>query len=1243
MNDHTPTPDELHDSELTAYALGELEPGSDRFVAVEARLVEDEDARAFVKQTRAVADELARQFARGSAAGEGLAQDQREAVLAAASPRPTDHLVAGAIRPRPLFSRKALLAAGIVLAAGAAITSAVLLNDNSPADNPPVATDTPVAPTGPLEVIDRMNKPIDSDYSATPLRDALATLQQQTHTPIDIDWDALHQRGIDPDTPITFKADDAPAAAVLAMILQRAWKQSPHPDPIIWTVADTGLRVEPRSAAVERRLTASRDAIATSNPRITTSRAELFDLTPTLADVLPEVFVLKLTPMPVMTPVTQESVQAELDALIALNWEEPTEEQINLARGALWERKVALAHMAIQTGQLNAATRLSAEAALLSPGGDTAAQRQAEVQTRLTELEARFAEADPTEVEQFERNAEIQRRYQLAQRWKQVDDYRVALAELEGAQEIAPDSPEVRELRGSLINEVAGSEGFETSLALGSIESNHFGVDRLSAYDGRYDKLQRRDGEGLIPGPQPTPTEEPIRSLGIASERLASTDAAKPSDSEYRYNIRGLDAAQPQAQPAARPGNDFGWQYNRTAGDFAGRPAVELDEKHGRDFRQAPSFDLNDALSNPNSGGTNQGGRGGGQGGLFGDDESDARDADELFEHAAQVNRGRPLALPDIEGLNLDDIRLPDPVTPGDIYAIVHDNPFHMVFEQQLSTFSVDVDTAGYSITRRQLLQYGSLPQPEHVRIEEMINYFDYTYEAPQVDARKLADGVVTQATIDQLEAADPDFAPFATHTEVTDCPWAEGHKLVRVGIKGEVAMEDRPQSHLTFLIDVSGSMNRPDKLGLVQQSLKLLLDQLNPDDKVSLVVYAGASGLVLEPTAVADRNKIVDAIDNLRAGGGTAGAAGIQLAYQIAKDHFVDGGVNRVILCTDGDFNVGISDTDDLVALVKDKANPVAGEDGVKRGVYLSAMGFGMGNLNDQMMELITNAGNGNYAYIDSLQEATKVMYDQAGATLVTIAKDVKIQVDFDPAQVLSYRLIGYENRILKTEDFEDDKVDAGDIGAGHTVTALYEVVPFDANWQDNNDGPAVHNRVKQLKDAIAMNGTLLQTTQLTEEQQLKLVAATGLLQQELKQATALSQRLAMNAPGRTNGVKRGPERVGQAEPMLVVNLRYKPVDAPAEDGTSRLIEHPVGAEAIPFDQASEDMRFATSVAGLGMALRKSPHFAGGSYGWIIDTAKAAATHDPHGYRAQFITLAEKARELSGDVSSEPADEAGK
>jgi Ca-activated chloride channel family protein len=356
----------------------------------------------------------------------------------------------------------------------------------------------------------------------------------------------------------------------------------------------------------------------------------------------------------------------------------------------------------------------------------------------------------------------------------------------------------------------------------------------------------------------------------------------------------------------------------------------------------------------------------------------------------------------------------PSPQFNTETYDRIDDHPFRLVTQDPLSTFSIDVDTASYSNVRR-FLNDGTLPPPDAVRIEELINYFRFDYARSARDITK--------------------DAPFSVTTELAPCPWNPRHRLALVGLQARPLDTDHiPRRNLVFLLDVSGSMASPDKLPLVRTAMRMLVDTLTAQDRIAIVVYAGASGVVLPSTSGAHKDAIHQAIARLEAGGSTNGASGITLAYQVAQEHFVTGGINRVILATDGDFNVGVTNQGELTRLIEEKR---AG------GVFLSVLGVGTGNVKDSTMEKLADKGNGNYAYLDSLHEARKVLVGEGGATLVTVAKDVKIQVEFNPSNVAAYRLIGYENRALRNEDFNDDRKDAGEIGAGHTVTALYEIVP--------------------------------------------------------------------------------------------------------------------------------------------------------------------------------------------------------
>ncbi len=360
----------------------------------------------------------------------------------------------------------------------------------------------------------------------------------------------------------------------------------------------------------------------------------------------------------------------------------------------------------------------------------------------------------------------------------------------------------------------------------------------------------------------------------------------------------------------------------------------------------------------------------------------------------------------------LNEMAFPTFPTDSEEYQYFVNNIFHDPINVPLSTFSIDVDTASYSNLRRFIMN-GQLPPKDAVRIEEMINYFTYDYPQPTGDI------------------------PFSITTEIAVCPWNSDNYLAMIGLQGEkFDLQETPPNNLVFLLDVSGSMNSPDKLPLLKSGFKLLVQELREEDRVSIVVYAGAAGVVLEPTSGDNKDQILTALEDLQAGGSTAGGAGIQLAYDLAKENFLENGNNRVILATDGDFNVGVSDERGLTELIEQKR---------EEGIFLSVLGFGTGNIKDSKMEILADKGNGNYAYIDSLLEAKKVLVSEMGSTLLTIAKDVKIQVEFNPGKVKAYKLIGYENRVMNNEDFADDRKDAGELGAGHTVTAFYEIIPAD------------------------------------------------------------------------------------------------------------------------------------------------------------------------------------------------------
>lgn len=478
----------------------------------------------------------------------------------------------------------------------------------------------------------------------------------------------------------------------------------------------------------------------------------------------------------------------------------------------------------------------------------------------------------------------------------------------------------------------------------------------------------------------------------------------------------------------------------------------------------------------------------------------------------------------------------------GESYTRIIENELKDVAREPLSTLSIDVDTASYANVRR-FLNQNMIPPPDAVRIEELVNYFPTAEEGPAHDAKE----------------------PFGVRIELAPCPWQPVHRLARIAIKGREMDKNRKPSNLVFLVDVSGSMNEPAKLPLVQQSLRMLTSQLGEGDHVTIVVYAGSSGVVLPPTSGEKKADILAAIDRLSAGGSTHGSAGIKRAYEQAVAGFIKGGVNRVILCTDGDFNVGVSSPEELEKLIKNKA---------KTGVFLSVLGFGSGNLQDRTMETLADKGNGNYAYIDSLSEARKVLVEQMGSTLETIAKDVKIQVEFNPAAVRSYRLIGYENRLLAKEDFNDDTKDAGEIGAGHSVVALYEIVP--ANLPPGTEPRPAVDQLKYQAQAPAIS-----PAQLAE--------------------------------------------AAKSGEMMTVKLRYK---APDSD-LSKLIEVPTKDEGKTLTASSDEFKFSAAVAGFGLLLRDSAYQGNLSWETVRRLALDGKGADKLGYRGEFLQLIDKARGL--------------
>lgn len=474
-------------------------------------------------------------------------------------------------------------------------------------------------------------------------------------------------------------------------------------------------------------------------------------------------------------------------------------------------------------------------------------------------------------------------------------------------------------------------------------------------------------------------------------------------------------------------------------------------------------------------------------------------------------------------------------------YARFDENPFMPAEFEPLSTFSIDVDTASYSNVRR-FLTSGQVPPRDAVRIEELINYFQYDDPHPRGDE------------------------PFATRAELATCPWNERHLLLRIGLKGRpIDFASRQPGDYVFLIDTSGSMQSPDKLPLVKHALLRLSERLGAQDRIAIVAYAGSAGLVLPPTPGNARAAIRDALEQLEAGGSTAGGAGIQLAYAVAQGQFLRGGINRVILATDGDFNVGVSSEGELTRLVEERA---------KSGVFLTVLGFGTGNLKDSALEALADHGNGNYAYIDNKLEAERALVAQAGGTLITVAKDVKIQVEFNPARVEGYRLIGYENRRLNAVDFNDDQKDAGEIGAGISVTALYELIPAGSG--------ELTGTIDRLRYSRTPTASVTQPS-------------------------------------------------GHSGEWALVKLRYKQPDA----DVSHLLELPVAGDPTRFDAASTDLRFSSAVAAFGMRLRHSPHVGSIDYPQIAQIASTALGVVGASERAGLIPLVEQAGRLDRSAAT--------
>ncbi len=507
--------------------------------------------------------------------------------------------------------------------------------------------------------------------------------------------------------------------------------------------------------------------------------------------------------------------------------------------------------------------------------------------------------------------------------------------------------------------------------------------------------------------------------------------------------------------------------------------------------------------------------------------------------------------------------RSPQPESNQARYTKFVENQYQLVSRQPLSTFSIDVDTASYAKCRQLLMEAGQIPPAAAVRLEEFINYFDYNYPVPEADD------------------------PFATHLAVAQCPWKPEHKLVRVALQTKKPdLKERAPANVVFLIDVSGSMSPANKLPLVKDAMRMMIEQLSEKDRVAMVVYAGAAGCVLEGTSGADQKTILAALDRLQAGGSTNGGQGIELAYQLARDQFIPGGNNRVILCTDGDFNVGVTSTDDLVDLVAKNA---------KSKIFLTVLGFGMDNTNDQMMKKISNRGNGVYGFVDSWREAKRQMVDQLAGNLITVAKDVKIQVEFNPEFVKAYRLLGYENRMLAARDFNDDTKDAGEIGAGHRVTALYEVVPAGSA---NGVEPEVDDLLFQPKKDKLDKQSDIGNSQTAQEQA---------------------------SPSKEDDSDVDAKALTGA--MMAVKLRYK---QPEGDVSKKLV-FPLANQDARFQDADRDFRWAASMAQFGMLLRNS-RFAGNStWSGLVEQAKEAAGGQADLQRAEALQMIHRASQLQG------------
>ena len=695
-------------------------------------------------------------------------------------------------------------------------------------------------------------------------------------------------------------------------------------------------------------------------------------------------------------------------------------------------------------------------------------------------------------------------------------------------------------------------------------ETSRFRMNELADAPAVPREIARREseverGEAVTGAPQPDAPQ-------AMPSTILSLDKSEESKSEEAHSVKAAESAQsdglakrnnsmPIAPPSAPGTVGAGLAGEGSAGEGSaggsstGRDTLGLDSRitGGQGFRA--------------QGGANGlGAAGRGAAGVPHGSGQPAPDAgvagalSELNQAGSEDQRMYYGLSPEAEARQRRDAR-------NEQYARLPENPFiRAAGAQALSTLAIDVDTASYANVRK-FLRAGTLPPAEAVRIEEFINYFDYAY--PQPD----------------------DEQPFRVDLKLFGCPWNSAHALLRVGVQGrDIPTTERPPSNLVFLVDVSGSMSSEDKLPLLKRGLQLLASRLSETDTVSIVTYAGEAGVALPPTNGGQQRQMLEAIDRLKSGGSTHGSAGIEMAYRLAEQNFRQDGVNRVIWATDGDLNVGVTDDQALVQLIQTKA---------ASGVFLTVLGFGTGNLKDAKLEALADNGNGVYAYIDAIGEAHKVLVEQMSANLVTIAKDVKIQIEFNPAQVAAYRLIGYENRIMPSQDFANDRKDGGEIGAGHTVTALYEVIPAGTSLEAQEPSGV---ELKYQQPAVASRS-----------------AADSAAEEALTEA-ALQGELA------------------------TVAVRFK-----APDGqSSSQVEFAVGAETTSFSQTDDDSRFAAAVAAFAMRLRNSMYAGSISYEAIAEIAGAARGADPQGYRAEFVELVHQARQLTSQVEAAPAPATG-